>query len=236
MFDFASDMRDEGGVKGRNNKGLVTFDRKIKKDSFFIYKAHWSKEPFVHICSKRYVDRTSKKIDVKVYSNCPEVTLVVNGEKFATLEGDKIFVFKDVPLDKMENSLRAVSLDAVDTARFRVVAEPNESYVLKNVESGSNAANWFDSSEAEGRELLYPEGYFSVKDKIGDIMKTPDGEAFVNEWIEKISEQANMTVSKGMMNMVKNFTVEKVFAMAGTRVPKVLIFDVNESLNKIKKP
>ena len=236
MFDFASDMRDEGGVKGRNNKGLVTFDRKIKKDSFFIYKAHWSDEPFVHICSSRYVDRTNKKIDIKVYSNCPEVTLIVNGAEIAALKGDKIFVFKDVPLDKMENSVRAVSGDIVDAVRFRVVAEPNESYVLKNVESGSNAANWFDSSETEGRELQFPEGYFSVKDKIGDIMKTPEGEAFVNEWIDKISKQANMTVSKGMMNMVKNFTIEKVFAMAGERVPKVLIFDINDSLNKIKKP
>ncbi len=236
MFDFASDMRDEGGVKGRNNKGLVTFDRKIKKDSFYIYKAHWSKEPFVHICSSRYIDRTNKNIDIKVYSNCSQVTLLVNGKETATLKGDKIFIFKDVVLDKTENSVRVVSGDVVDAARFRVVSEPNESYVLKNVEGGSNAANWFDTTDAEGRELQFPEGYFSVKDKIGDIMKTSEGEAFVNEWIDKISKQANMTVSKGMMNMVKNFTIEKVFAMAGDRVPKVLIFDINESLNKIKKP
>ncbi|MGN1161042.1 MAG: glycoside hydrolase family 2 protein, partial [Candidatus Fimenecus sp.] len=67
MFDFASDMRDEGGVKGRNNKGLVTFDRKIKKDSFFIYKAYWSEEKFVHLCSRRYVNRTNEKVDIKVY-------------------------------------------------------------------------------------------------------------------------------------------------------------------------
>ncbi|MBS7361973.1 MAG: hypothetical protein KIG24_06565, partial [Oscillospiraceae bacterium] len=87
-----------------------------------------------------------------------------------------------------------------------------------------------------GRELEFPDGCFSVRDKIGDIMKTPEGEELINGWIDKISVQANMTVSKGMMNMVKNFTVERVFAMAGDRVPIDIMFDVNESLNKIKKP
>ncbi len=236
MFDFASDMRDEGGVKGRNNKGLVTFDRRIKKDAFYIYKAHWSSEPFVHICSKRYIDRTEKQIDVKVYSNCPEVTLRVNGEDFSTQQGEKIFLFKGVLLNKTENIVVAVSGDATDTAKFRIVAEPNSSYVLKNAAGGENASNWFDNKISAGRELEFPDGCFSVRDKIGDIMKTPEGEELINGWIDKISVQANMTVSKGMMNMVKNFTVERVFAMAGDRVPIDIMFDVNESLNKIKKP
>ena len=66
---FAADARDQGGEPGMNHKGLVTFDRKTKKDSFYIYKAWWSDEPFVHICSKRYADRTQSEIEVKVYSN-----------------------------------------------------------------------------------------------------------------------------------------------------------------------
>ena len=57
MFDFGANIRDEGGVKGRNNKGLITYDRKIKKDAFYMYKANWSDEKFVHITSKRFVDR-----------------------------------------------------------------------------------------------------------------------------------------------------------------------------------
>lgn len=52
MFDFASEGRNTGGEEGINHKGLITFDRKIKKDSFYLYKAYWSKEPFIHICSK----------------------------------------------------------------------------------------------------------------------------------------------------------------------------------------
>ena len=71
MYDFAADARDQGGEPGMNHKGLVTFDRKTKKDSFYIYKAWWSDEPFVHICSKRFVDRTQNEIEVKVYSNQP---------------------------------------------------------------------------------------------------------------------------------------------------------------------
>ena len=83
MYDFAADARDQGGEPGMNHKGLVTFDRKTKKDSFYIYKAWWSDEPFVHICSKRYADRTENEIEVKVYSNQKQVSLYVNGEKLA---------------------------------------------------------------------------------------------------------------------------------------------------------
>ncbi|MBQ8137305.1 MAG: glycoside hydrolase family 2 protein, partial [Clostridia bacterium] len=69
MFDFAADARNQGGEPGMNHKGLITFDRKTKKDSFYLYKAYWSHEPFVHICSKRFHDRTEKTVKLKVYSN-----------------------------------------------------------------------------------------------------------------------------------------------------------------------
>ena len=235
MFDFASDMRDEGGMKGRNNKGLVTYDRKIKKDSYFIYKAHWSKEPFVHVCSKRYMDRTSKTIDVKVYSNCSEVTLFVNSKEFATLEGDKIFIFKDVPLDRLENSIVARSGEESDAARFKVVESENKSYKLENAQTDKNAKNWFTDKVEDGRELCFPEGYYSVKDKIGDIMKNEEGNKLIYDWIKLVGEKTGVNLSKGMLNMVKSFSIEKAFQMAGDRVPVSLMFDINEQLNKIKK-
>ena len=76
MFDFAADARDQGGEPGMNHKGLVTFDRRTKKDSFYLYKAWWNeKDPFVHICSKRFADRAEAKIEIKVYSNQKSVTL-----------------------------------------------------------------------------------------------------------------------------------------------------------------
>lgn len=236
MFDFGSDMRDEGGVKGRNNKGLVTFDRTTKKDSFFIYKAYWrDDEQFVHICSKRYVDRVNDTITVKVYSNCPWVTLEVNGVKVDTIEGSKVFVFDNVPLKNGKNTVKAFSRTCQDFAVFNRTDTPNESYVLANSNAGGDTANWFEELKADG-DMEFKEGYFSVADKIGDIMKTPEGDEFINSMIKKISEEMNMNVSKGMLNMAKSFTVLKVFDMAGSRMPESAKVWVNSELQKIKKP
>jgi beta-galactosidase len=79
MFDFAADMRAEGDAAGRNDKGLVTYDRKTRKDAFFFYKAVWTDNPFVHITSKRWTDRTAGASTVKVYSTLPDVSLTING-------------------------------------------------------------------------------------------------------------------------------------------------------------
>ena len=80
MFDFAADARAEGGENGMNHKGLVTFDRKYKKDSFYAYQAWLSKKPMLHICAKRYVDRVEDVTKVTVYTNLDEVELFANGE------------------------------------------------------------------------------------------------------------------------------------------------------------
>ena len=138
MYDFAADARDQGGEPGMNHKGLVTFDRKTKKDSFYIYKAWWSDEPFVHICSKRFVDRTQSEIEVKVYSNQKNVTLYVNGEKLAEQAGEHIFKFR-VKLNG-ETKVQAVAGDSIDDAVFRKVDAPNPDYKLTKKKSTS--ANW----------------------------------------------------------------------------------------------
>lgn len=138
MYDFAADARDQGGEPGMNHKGLVTFDRKTRKDSFYIYKAWWSNEPFVHICSKRFVDRTQNEIEVKVYSNQKQVTLYANGEKLAEQEGEHIFRFR-VKLDG-EVKVQAVAGDCIDEASFRKVSTPNPAYKLGKKKSTS--ANW----------------------------------------------------------------------------------------------
>lgn len=138
MFDFAADARNQGGEPGMNHKGLMTFDRKTKKDSFYLYKAYWSQEPFVHICSKRYADRTEKEITVKVYSNQNEVTLFVDGKQKETKYGSKVFTFT-VPLGDV-TKVRVASGECGDEASFRHVNTPNPAYSLKD--SGDKGANW----------------------------------------------------------------------------------------------
>ena len=137
MFDFAADARNQGGEPGMNHKGLVTFDRKTKKDSFYVYKAWWSKEPFVYITGRRYVDRAEKKTIVKVYSNCPEVTLYLNGEKFATQKGNNVFRFR-IPL-KGEVQIKAVSGEHSDEITIRHAKNSNPLYKLgKKIAGGGN--------------------------------------------------------------------------------------------------
>ena len=138
MFDFAADARDQGGEPGMNHKGLVTFDRKTKKDSFYLYKAYWSDEPFVHIASKRFTDRTKDTIKVKVYSNQPSVTLYANGEPVGSQQGEHIFTF-DVKLSG-ETNVRAEAGECVDEAVFKKVSKANQAYTLKK--SKSKSANW----------------------------------------------------------------------------------------------
>jgi beta-galactosidase len=234
MFDFASDMRDEGGMKGRNNKGLVTADRKIKKDSFYIYKAYWSVQPFVHICSSRFVERASETITVKVYSNLPTVALTVNGTEFASKLGNKIFIFENVPLIAGENKVEAKAGDCKDSVTFIKVDKPNADYELGNKRIGDGIANWFDGLEAT-ETLEFPEGYYSIKDTLGDIMKNPEGEAFIGGMLEKATKETGFKINKGMLVMAKSFTVERCFDMAGGKVPEKVKLQINTRLNKIKK-
>lgn len=138
MFDFAADARDQGGEPGMNHKGLVTFDRKTKKDSFYLYKAWWSDEAFVHICSKRFVERTGSTATIKVYSNQSTVALYVNGNKVGEQTGEHVFTFK-VPLNG-ELHIQAVAGDRTDESVIRHVDTPNPEYKLHKTKSKS--ANW----------------------------------------------------------------------------------------------
>ncbi|OUP82725.1 beta-galactosidase [Lachnoclostridium sp. An169] len=138
MFDFAADARDQGGEPGMNHKGLVTFDRKIKKDSFYIYKAYWSDEPFVHLCGKRYVNRAESETTIKVYSNCREIELYQNGRLLEKKTGEKVFEFR-VKLEA-ENEIRVVSGEYSDTMTVRKVAAPDPAYQLPKKKGKS--ANW----------------------------------------------------------------------------------------------
>ena len=241
MFDFGVDGRNEGGVAGRNNKGLVTYDRKTKKDSFYIYKAYWTTEPFVHITSKRYYYRAEKTTTVKVYSNCDKVTLFVGGKEFATQEGKYIFTF-EVPLKTLgATKIKAVSGEVSDEASIKYVRKPYQGYILKTEEK---VDNWFDKNNEF--DFKFPEGYFSIKDKLGDIMATEEGEALISNLMDRVvktmmsgpdsESKGEVKISKGMMKLAGGMTIERIAGMAGDKVTPDVLFEVNEMLNKIKKP
>ena len=137
MFDFAADARNQGGEPGMNHKGLVTFDRKLKKDSFYLYKAYWNPEPMIHIAGKRYEYRPEKVTTVTVYTNCQSVTLFADGKKLETKSGGKVLTFR-VTLGE-GTKLEAVCGDVRDEAVLRFTPNPVKAYKLnKKVAGGGN--------------------------------------------------------------------------------------------------
>lgn len=229
MFDFASDIRDEGGVKGMNNKGLVTHDRKIRKDSFYWYKANWSTETVLHLTGKRFVDRASDRTWIKVYSNLDEVTLYVNDQQIETLKSDNcVFLFENVLLSEGENNIKVVSGTHEDISIINKVDTPNENYVCQEQE-GSFVDNWFDDVELDEdvKPLEFPEGFYSIKDTIEEILENPAGYKVLNTYMKGMMEHA-------MFDMVKSFNLELITSMQDG-IPEALIYTINKELIQIKK-
>lgn len=237
MFDFAADARAEGGENGMNHKGLVTFDRKYKKDSFYAYKAWLSDEPLVHICGKRYVDRVEPVTKVTVYSNQPQVELFVNGESLGKqTKGEYPFFYFEVP-NNGESKLIAKAGDCTDESVIKKVEAFNETYRMK--EEGA-VINWF--------EINTPPGYYSVNDTIGDIISTFKGKIFALKLVKILKKSlsassgdkngmsvAGVKINKTMIEMAKGFTLKRALMMLGGKVSKEDILKINDMLNKIKK-
>ena len=246
MFDFGADARAEGGENGQNHKGLVTMDRKYKKDSFYAYKAWLSDEPFVHLCGKRYIDRVEDVTKVTVYSNQPEVELFVNGESIGKKTADDHFFYFDVP-NVGESKIVAKAGELTDEGVIRKVAERNMDYVLREVGA---VLNWFDVTEIEGR--------FSLNDKISDIMKSKRGKLWFIGMGLKIKRKmdknkkakakgekksggfdVDLKADGGLMQMMGGFTVLRLSSMMGMMnisFTKEELLKMNKKLNRIKKP
>lgn len=242
MFDFGADARAEGGENGQNHKGLVTFDRSYKKDSFYIYKAWLSDEKFVHICSKRYVDRVEDKTQVKVYSNMDEVQLFVNGMPIGSQKSND-HIFRFTVDNKGTSTIEAKAGDCRDTATIRKVDKFNDDYILKE----KNAVlNWFD--------VEAPEGRFSLNDKFSDILSTFMGKLWAIGFGIKVKRKINLAnkskpssqegnpafkMNGDMLKMVGGFTVLRLTGMMGmlnVSFSKEELLSLNRALNRIKKP
>lgn len=230
MFDFAADARDEGGTKGRNCKGLVTFDRKMRKDSFYAVKAWYSKEPFIHIAGRRYVDRCEAVTKVTVYSNQTEVELLCNGRSLGKRTGMHSFAF-DVELDG-EAELEARSGSLSDRIRIRRVGTPNKAYVLAET---AEIANWF-----AGLDITEIEGRLSVNDKVGTILMSPEGKAIFYEVLkmregnmaEGVGSQVKLTEEMVEMTM-KDIQLTEILRRSKFRTEDIR--EINRKLNKIER-
>ena len=231
MFDFGADARNEGGENGQNHKGLVTFDRKYKKDSFYAYKAWLSDDPFVHICSKRYVDRVEETTKVTVYSNQPEVELFANGVSLGKQTSPEHFFYFEVP-NTGETTLVAVAGECRDESFIRKVEVFNEDYRLK--ETGA-ILNWFDINEREG--------YLSLNSKIEDIMKSEEGAKLFMEfmksggsgWGNNSTNETEEEVKKKMKMLGAFKVLRYISLLSATNVDftKEQLLDLNDKLNQI---
>ena len=237
MFDFAADARDEGGSKGRNNKGLVTYDRKTQKDSFYAYKSWWSKEPFVHVAGRRFVDRAPGQRDIKVYSNQNAVTLLVDGREVASQTGAHVFVFHDVPMTDGTNTITAVAGDLSDSISLNAVAQPNPDYVLPGFDpDAQGVTNWFADIQVEG-EMEYPEGYFSLRDNLETIMANSEAAALLEEHAQAIfgSMAKSMKNMAANMGMAAKMALQDVIQISGSGLDEKGKLYLNQQFNKIKK-
>ena len=240
-FDFAADARNEGGVQGRNNKGLITYDRKTKKDAFYLYKAWWNPEPMVFVSGGRFVNRAPEERNVIVYTNCETVTLVVNGVDVATKKAvDHMITFENVALNDGENTVTAYAGEIkANTITLCGVAEHDYSYDLPD---GNQGVNWFDDPElvAMKKAFKYPKDAFSIKDKMGALMDHPETAKILGGLMQSFMSGNSLMGSMGeispeMMSFMRNMRLADALKMAGDAVPMKMKLDLNLALNQIKK-
>ena len=228
LFDFAADGRDEGGKHGENQKGLVTFDRMLRKDAFYLYKAAWNKkEPFVHLCGKRYINRCEEETEIKVYSNQPHVKLYVDGAFVGEQDGQIVFRFR-IPL-MGEHLVEAFAGDVSDSEGICRVTEPDESYIFNK--AAASLANWFDSDDIDS-------SCFSVMDTLGELRQNPRAGEVVNQMMARgASERGDVAEAvkdnPALQRMLGRMTMLSLLKQGGA--DEQSIKQLNRILQGIKK-
>ena len=236
MFDFASDLRAEGGRAGRNMKGLVTYDRRTRKDAFHWYRANWSAEPFVHLCSKRFVNRHERQVTVKAYSNLPEVHLEVGGRDLGPGTGpDHVFTW-EVDLDEGLTALTVTApTDAglvTDRAELRLVTEPDPAYVCPEPArfgAGGPGAGAVESwYEKEG--LTADPAIYSTWTPLGELLDDDRTRAVLvevlgSEWLDD-----------PRLAMASAFTLDFLAGFVPDDLPEDVLRRLHERLSAIPKP
>ncbi|WP_271812573.1 glycoside hydrolase family 2 protein [Clostridium beijerinckii] len=236
MFDFGSEIRNEGGEKGRNQKGLVTIDRKLKKDSFYLCKAYWSKENFVKLAGSRFVNRHEEMNDIVVLSNIKHIKLYVNNEFVSEINSSEpMKKFESVKLTLGENKIKVEAFDEagntyIDEMILKHVKEADESYVLKKPEEQTHVTNWFQKFDLSNiQEVAIKEGYYSTFDTIEELYKNEEAKAIFIKYFGDIAESQQFKVMMGLM------TIDSMSKRSRFNIPKELLTVINTELNIISK-
>ena len=238
MFDFGCAARNEGGVGGRNNKGLVTIDRKTKKDAYYIYKAYWNDEPMVHVCGRRYAQRAGDTTEIRVYSNQAEVELLVNGKSVGKQTGERVFVFT-VALEPGFNIVAAKTGELKDVITLEKVEKEPAIYTLPEFnERAEGVANWFKLVGEMNLDLKapmeFPEGFYSVKDSMETLFNSEEAGEVVSKAV-KLATNFDIKPGVGMWDMMKGMTPEAMMSLGGSMLPDGFLESLNAQLIKIKK-
>ena len=224
MFDFGSAIRNEGGTRGKNAKGLVSGDRKVKKDAFYFYRACWSRVPFIHITGRRYKKRWKETVAIKVYSNQRQIRLYVNGRFVKEQRGERVFLFEGIRLLEGENRIEARCGGFQDEIILKRGTEPVPEYTYIDPNPGFNVKNWFlkDSEEMD------PDRAYSLWDTVGDLKNNSEAWALLKAELPGLWEDP--TFEKRTQ-----YVLFKLINRASSRFEEETVKQVNEKLMKIQK-
>jgi beta-galactosidase len=236
MFDFGSASRKEGGEIGKNLKGLVTLDRKLKKDAFYLYKAYWSKEPVVHIAGRRFVNRHQELNDIVVLSNLSDVRIYVDDQLIGNIQSDDaVKVLKDVELSLGRHTISVEGIDEfgvvyTDAIQLNRVESYDKSYELEKQDESKNVINWFerfDLSDAQAVELK--DGNFSTYDTIVDLYSNELAKAVFLKYFQEFSNHPFFEATQTVMS------IRKMSQLAFFNIPPELLIVIDRELNEISK-
>lgn len=234
MFDFGSEIRNEGGTKGINQKGLVTIDRKIKKDAFYLCKAYWSKDIFIKIAGERFKNRHLKENSLVLLSNANEFELYVNDILIEKRDiSNPMELIQSVVFREGSNTIRVQGFDeqghiCSDQIELIYVKTEDLSYTLKVVEEKATVTNWFEKFDlSEVQEIVIREGYYSIYHTIEEIYENAEAKEVFIKYFGDVMVNEMMTLFKGLM------TIESMSKRSRFKIPKELLGVINNELNKI---
>lgn len=233
MFDFGSANRNEGGNRGKNQKGLVTIDRKTKKDAFYLYKAYWSKRPFIKIAGSMFVKRHQRDNEISILTNVDTFDIIIDDGEAKRIKTTGPRTVVPVELAKSETVIRVIASDnseIVDQTTFELVNEPEESYIHSQENNSRHVTNWFEKFDLdEITEIELDKTCYSTSDSIANIMRNSDAKAIIESFFGKMFENEYFN------DMGEVATIDGVSKLSFAGIPSELLTLVNEKLNKIKK-